>query len=145
MSADRHNNLLKFPENIARTFVRGVEYAKRHKNLLNYAEKFVRTFFKGKDYDMQTFFMFGKYTTEAMEEIHPERTETSKRIIEELGGKIVHMYALLGDHDLMIIVELPGIDEALRASVSLSMLTKISFTTSPAVHIDYFDVIIGQK
>lgn len=94
---------------------------------------------------MQTFFMFGKYTNEAMSEIHPERTETSRRIIQELGGKIQSMHALLGEHDIMIIVDLPGLDEALQASVSLSMLTKISFTTSPAVPIDYFDVIIGKK
>ena len=94
---------------------------------------------------MQTFFMFGKYSSEAMEEIHPERTATSRRIIEELGGKIVSMHALLGEHDILIIVELPGLDEAMQASVSLSMLTKISFITSPAVPIDYFDVIIGKK
>ncbi len=143
--ANSNKNLIKFPGLIARTWVRGKEYANRHKSLLKFPGNFVRTWIRGKGYAMQTFFMFGKYTTEAMEEIHPERTEKSKRIIEELGGKIQSMYALLGEHDIMIIVNLPGIDEAMKASVSLSMLTKISFTTSPAVPVDYFDIIIGKK
>ncbi len=94
---------------------------------------------------MPTFFMFGKYSLEAVKEIHPERTTKSMRIIEELGGKVISMHALLGEHDIVLAVDLPGIDEALNASVSLSMLTGIGFTTSPAVQIDYFDVLITKK
>jgi uncharacterized protein with GYD domain len=54
------------------------------------------------------------------------------------------MYALLGEKDLVFIVTLPGTKEAMKASVSLSKLTGISFTTSPAVTVDEFDKILAK-
>jgi uncharacterized protein with GYD domain len=88
---------------------------------------------------MATFCLFGKYSTGALGEISAERTVKATALLEGLGGKIKDGYALLGETDLVLIVDLPGVNEAMKASVELTKLLGISFTTSPAVTMDQFD------
>jgi uncharacterized protein with GYD domain len=61
---------------------------------------------------MAKFLMLGKYSSEAVKGINPERTKKVTAAIEKAGGKVNSMYALLGAYDLVFIVELPGIQEA---------------------------------
>lgn len=89
--------------------------------------------------------MFGKYTAKAVEEISAERTEQAVGEIRKLGGEVKAMHVLLGEYDLIFCVALPGIDEAIKASVALSKLTGISFTTCPAVTVETFDRLIADK
>ena len=92
---------------------------------------------------MTTFFMFGKYSPESMKKIAIERTEKVVNVIENLGGKVKSMYALLGDNDLILIVELPNTEAAMKASISLTKITAISFTTFPAVKVEEFDKLFA--
>ena len=92
---------------------------------------------------MATFFMFGKYSPESMKKIAIERTEKVVNVIENLGGKVKSMYALLGDNDLILIVELPNTEAAMKASISLAKITAISFTTFPAVTVEDFDKLFA--
>ena len=88
---------------------------------------------------MATFFMFGKYTSEAIKEMSIERTNQVVREIQKLKGEVSAMHALLGEYDLLFCVNLPNIETAMQASVKLNKLTGISFTTFPAVPIETFD------
>jgi uncharacterized protein with GYD domain len=88
--------------------------------------------------------MFGKYSSEAVKGISANRTEQGNRVIRKFGGEVISLYALLGEQDLVLIVEFPGIEEAMKASVALSKLTGISFTTSPAVPVEDFDKMIAE-
>jgi len=54
--------------------------------------------------------MFGKYSPEAIKGISSERTKKANDAILKLGGEIVAQYALLGDKDLVFIVNLPGVN-----------------------------------
>ena len=92
---------------------------------------------------MATFFMFGKYTTKAIEKISAKRTQQAVDEIEKLGGEVKAMHVLLGEYDLLFCVSLPGTDEAIKASVTLSKLTGISFTTCPAVTVEAFDRLVA--
>jgi len=94
---------------------------------------------------MATFFMFGKYTTKAIEKISASRTQQAVAEIEKLGGRVMAMHVLLGEYDLLFCVTLPGIDEAVKASVTLSRLTGISFKTCPAVTVEAFDQLVAEK
>jgi uncharacterized protein with GYD domain len=94
---------------------------------------------------MNTFFMFGKYSVEAVKGIHPERTAKAIKIIEVLGGKIKGMYAVLGDYDLILIVECTDMDKIVRMSVDLFNITGIHFSTFPAMSVDYFDILLSRK
>ncbi len=93
---------------------------------------------------MGIFFMLGRYSLEAVKEIHPERTAKAKNIIEAVGGKILGMYAIFGDYDLALIVELPSLAEAVKISVDLHILTGIHFATFPAMPVEYFDLVISK-
>jgi uncharacterized protein with GYD domain len=92
---------------------------------------------------MATFVMLGKYSPTAMKGMSPDRTVEAVKLIEKCGGKVESMYVLLGDHDLLLIVDLPGNDEAMKVSVGLSKATGIGFTTAPAVNVDRFDEMIA--
>ncbi len=93
---------------------------------------------------MTTFFMFGKYSSEALKAISAERTVKSKALIEKLGGKIKSGYALLGEHDIILINEFPNRKQAMKASIALNKLLGISFTTVPAVTLEEFDELMEE-
>jgi uncharacterized protein with GYD domain len=92
---------------------------------------------------MATFFMFGKYSSGAVRKISAERTAKARQMIESLGGRIKEIYALLGEHDVVVIAELPNMAEAMRASVTLKELTDISFFTVAAMPIEEFDKLFA--
>lgn len=94
---------------------------------------------------MATFFLFGKYDQAALKRISSKRTNEGHEIIAKLGGSVKSEYALLGEHDIVLIVELPGVEEAMKASLRLAALTGIGFTTSPAISIEDFDRIATEK
>jgi uncharacterized protein with GYD domain len=91
---------------------------------------------------MATFIMFGKYSQDSIRQISEKRTEKAKELIRKNGGEIRSGYSLLGKTDLVLIVELPDSEQALKTSVALSKLLGISFTTSPAVSIEVFDKLM---
>jgi uncharacterized protein with GYD domain len=93
---------------------------------------------------MATFLILGKYSSEGLEGMSAERTEKSAEVIKKFGGKVKAEYALLGEYDLAAIVEAPGIEQVMQASVAESKLTKISWTTFPAVPIEDFDKLMAE-
>ena len=88
---------------------------------------------------MSTFFMFGKYSSEAARKISAERTKKVREAIEKCGGQVKDIYVLLGEYDVVIIAELPRMAEAMQASIALKRLTDISFFTAAAMPVDEFD------
>lgn len=93
---------------------------------------------------MPIFMMFGKYTTKALQDISPERTDKAVELIKKNGGKVISMYAVMGEHDLVFTLEFPNSENAIAASVALNKLTGISFTTSPVVEVEKFDRLISK-
>lgn len=93
---------------------------------------------------MPIFMMFGKYSTEALKGISPERTDKVVDLIKRNGGKVISMYAVMGEHDLVLTLDFPDSDKAFVASAGLNKMTGISFTTSPVVEVEKFDKLIGS-
>jgi uncharacterized protein with GYD domain len=83
--------------------------------------------------------MFGNYSSDAVGKISAERTAKAAAVLKDVGGEFKGGYALLGKTDLVLIVDLPGVKEAMKASVELNKLLGISFTTAPAVTVEEFD------
>jgi uncharacterized protein with GYD domain len=94
---------------------------------------------------MATFFMFGKYNTESIKKISAKRTSQAVAEIKKMGGSVHAMHVLLGKYDLLMCVDLPTIEDAVKASVALAKLTGIGFTTCPAVEVATFDRLVGGK
>jgi uncharacterized protein with GYD domain len=92
---------------------------------------------------MGTFFLFGKYTPEALAKVSSARTEEVRKLVRDKGGVVREVYALLGHQDLVIIIDAVGIIEAMEISIALSRLTGINFSTCPALDSSEFDRIAG--
>ncbi len=93
---------------------------------------------------MATFLMFGKYSTRGLQEMSIQRTSRAVAAIKQFGGEVQAMYAMLGQHDLVFVVSLPGIDEAMKASITLTKLTGVSFATVPAITVEAFDKLMSE-
>ena len=96
---------------------------------------------KEKEGKMATYFMYGKYSKEALASISAERTKKAAEVIAKAGGKLVSAYALLGKYDLVAITNFPGTAEVMKASIALNKLTGIAFTSFPAIPVEEFDKI----
>ena len=93
---------------------------------------------------MTTFFFFGDYSLDSIGKISAARTDKATALIKKNGGKLRDAYALLGEHDLVLIVDLPDVEQAVKTSVGLSKALGISFTTAPAIPVAKFDKLIGK-
>jgi len=91
---------------------------------------------------MNTYLMFGKYSSEALKGISSKRTGEAHRLINENKGEIVAQYTLLGENDLLFIVNFPSVEDVIKSSVALNKLTGISFNSIPAITVEQFDKII---
>ena len=90
---------------------------------------------------MQIYYMLGKYLPDGLENISNDRTDKCRGIIERLGGEIILMNALLGEYDLAFVIKFKGHEQALEASLALSKITGISFSSWPAISVSEFDEI----
>jgi uncharacterized protein with GYD domain len=91
---------------------------------------------------MATYLMFGKYSQDSLDHISAERSEKAIALLKDLGAETKAGYALMGEHDLVLVVDFPDNESAIKASVGLSRLLGISFKTAPAVSIEAFDRLI---
>lgn len=88
---------------------------------------------------MATYLMFGTLTQAARKAVSAQRTDDAIALIKKYGGEYKAGYALLGDVDYVVILDLPDTERAMQVSMGLSRLLDISFRTAPAVTIDEFD------
>jgi uncharacterized protein with GYD domain len=93
---------------------------------------------------MPIFMMFGKYTQDSLKDVSAQRTKKAVKVIEKNGGKVISMYAVMGEHDLVFTLDFPDVEKAMSASIGLNMLTGISFYTSPVVDVEKFDQLISK-
>jgi uncharacterized protein with GYD domain len=93
---------------------------------------------------MPVFMMFGKYTRDSLRQASAERTREAIKVIEKYDGKVISMYALLGENDLVITLDFPDTEKALAASMTLNKLTGIRFTTTPVVEVEKFDHLLDR-
>jgi uncharacterized protein with GYD domain len=92
---------------------------------------------------MPTYVMFGKYSLKGLAGINAKRSDEARAVVEQRGGEIEAVYALLGEVDLVAIVELPDTARAMQTSAALSKLLGADFTTAPAVTADEFDKLMA--
>lgn len=92
---------------------------------------------------MATFFMYGKYSQEAIKGISADRTKKALDAISKAGGKVTSMYTLLGKYDIVLITDFPKVADVMKASINLNKLTGIAFTSFPAITVEEFDKVMG--
>ncbi len=93
---------------------------------------------------MATYFMFGKYSSDAIKGISAARTQKANALIKKFGGKVNNVYALTGEKDLVIIATFASTEKAVKSSIAVAKLTGIAFTTSEAIAVEDFDKMISE-
>ncbi len=94
---------------------------------------------------MTTYIFKGCYSSEGIEHVSAERTTEGKAIIQRYGGKVIAIYATLGDSDILLIVDFPSEKEVIKASIAMNKALGISFSSVPAISIEEFDKLVGSN
>lgn len=87
---------------------------------------------------MATFILLSKLSTQGVQTLksNPDRLREVNKDVEELGAKILHQWATLGEWDFVNIVEAPDAQTIARVSVSLGARGSTKIVTLPALTID---------
>jgi uncharacterized protein with GYD domain len=67
---------------------------------------------------------------------NPERLRQVNRDVEELGAKVLHQWATLGEFDFVNVVEAPDLETIARVSVALGARGSTRIQTLPAMEIE---------
>jgi uncharacterized protein with GYD domain len=87
---------------------------------------------------MPTYLMLTTLTEKGIQTLHanPERLREVNRDIEEMGAKVVHQWAALGEYDFVNIVEAPDDLTIAKVSVALGARGSSKIESLPLVSVD---------
>ena len=69
---------------------------------------------------------------------NPERLRQVNADVEELGCKVLHQWATLGEFDFVNVVEAPDVTTVAKVSVSLGARGSVRIETLPALDVEDF-------
>lgn len=82
---------------------------------------------------MATFVTLGRMSAQSMKESNPQQLTDAMALIKKNGGELIAGYAMMGKYELILILEMPNIEQMMKTTIGLTrMLGGITFTTSPA-------------
>jgi uncharacterized protein with GYD domain len=94
---------------------------------------------------MPTYILLSSLTAQGVQTLkaNPDRLREVNKDVEELGAKVLHQWATLGDYDFVNIVEAPDAATIARVSVSLGARGSTEIRTLTALTIDEFLTALG--
>jgi len=89
---------------------------------------------------MPIYILLSSLSTQGVQTLksNPDRLKEVNRDIEELGARVLHQWATLGEFDFVNVVEAPDIATIARVSVALGARGSTRIATLPALTIDEF-------
>ena len=89
---------------------------------------------------MPTYVLLTTLTAQGLQTLrsNPERLREVNRDVEELGAKVLHQWATLGQFDFVNVVEAPDDRTIARVSVALGARGSAKLQTMPALPVDDF-------
>lgn len=89
---------------------------------------------------MQTYVTLWKYTKDGLMDIKktPKRFEFVKKVINGAGGKLLCIYGLVGEYDVISIMEMPDEKTAAATILKICSTGRITSQTMTALSIDEF-------
>jgi uncharacterized protein with GYD domain len=87
---------------------------------------------------MPIYILLSRLSTQGVQTLkaNPDRLREVNRDVEELGAKVLHQWATLGEWDFINVVEAPDTATIARVSVSLGARGSTQIETLPALEID---------
>jgi uncharacterized protein with GYD domain len=89
---------------------------------------------------MPVFILLSTLTQQGIQTLksNPERLRQVNQDIEELGARVLHQWATLGEFDFVNVVEAPDIATIAKVSVALAARGSTRIETLPALEIEEF-------
>ena len=89
---------------------------------------------------MPTYILLSTLTQQGVQTLksNPERLRQVNQDVEELGCRVLHQWATLGEFDFVNVVEAPDIGTVARVSVALGARGSTRVETLPALEIEEF-------
>jgi uncharacterized protein with GYD domain len=91
------------------------------------------------------YILLSKLTVQGVQTLrsNPSRLREVNHDVEELGAKVLHQWATLGEFDFINVVEAPDEATIARVSVSLGARGSARLQTLPALEIEQFLSALG--
>jgi uncharacterized protein with GYD domain len=89
---------------------------------------------------MPIFILLSTLTQQGVQTLksNPERLRQVNHDLEELGCRVLHQWATLGEFDFVNVVEAPDIQTVAKVSVTIAARGSTKIATLPALDIDEF-------
>jgi len=87
---------------------------------------------------MPIYILLSRLSTQGVQTLrtNPDRLREVNRDVEELGARVLHQWATLGEWDFVNVVEAPDTQTIARVSVTLGARGSTRIETLPALTID---------
>jgi uncharacterized protein with GYD domain len=87
---------------------------------------------------MPIYILLSRLSTQGVQTLksNPDRLRQVNKDVEELGARVLHQWATLGEWDFVNVVEAPDTETIARVSVSLGARGSTRIETLPALTID---------
>lgn len=94
---------------------------------------------------MPIYILLSRLSTQGVQTLkaNPDRLREVNKDVEELGARVVHQWATLGEWDFVNIVEAPDTKTIARVSVALGARGSTRIETLPALTIDELLAALG--
>ena len=89
---------------------------------------------------MPTYILLSRLTSQGVQTLksNPDRLRQVNQDVEELGCRVLHQWATLGEFDFVNVVEAPDIATVAKVSVALGARGSTKIETLPALEIEEF-------
>jgi uncharacterized protein with GYD domain len=89
---------------------------------------------------MPIYILLSSLSTQGVQTLksNPDRLREVNHDVEELGARVLHQWATLGEYDFVNVVEAPDIQTVARVSVALGARGSTRIETLPALTVDEF-------
>ena len=89
---------------------------------------------------MPTYILLTTLTAQGVQTLksNPDRLRAVNQDVVELGARVLHQWATLGEFDFVNIVEAPDVETIARVSIALGARGSAKLQTLPALPIDEF-------
>jgi uncharacterized protein with GYD domain len=89
---------------------------------------------------MPIYILLSSLSTQGVQTLkaNPDRLREVNRDVEELGARVLHQWATLGEFDFVSVVEAPDTATVARVSVALGARGSTRIATLPALTVDEF-------
>jgi uncharacterized protein with GYD domain len=87
---------------------------------------------------MPTYLMLSRLTEKGVQTLHsnPARLREVNRDVEELGARVLHQWAALGEYDFVNVIEAPDDLTVAKVSVALGARGSAKLQSLPLIQVD---------